>query len=312
MGPVRTALTALACLILAAGCAGAGLVTGRLSAGVADPRGFATFAPTLVEPQLALLTMDAAPTPGSPVLNPTGLYVPQSLDGSRPLQVLLALHGMGSNGANIAGRLRSCADEHGWVVIAPSMGYRDYMDHEQVRLDAQENIPRLRDLLDQVRSQLPDVPLADRVLVYGFSRGAQMAHRLALFYPNDVRAVATLSAGSYTLPDFRPRSASDARQLEFPFGIGDLERYAGRPFDTLAFARIRFWIGVGDTDVVAAETSRAWDALEGSTRVDRATRFADRIQRLGGTVALRVFVDTGHQETAAMRSSACAFLAERA
>ena len=42
--------------------------------------------------------------------------------------------------------------------------------------------------------------LKPRVDVYGFSRGAQLAHRFAIFFPERVDHVVVFSAGTYTLP----------------------------------------------------------------------------------------------------------------
>jgi S-formylglutathione hydrolase FrmB len=251
-------------------------------------------------------TTIAVATPGRPVLDQAGLYIPPSLDPSRPVQLLVVLHGQGGTGPAIVERLRPCADEHGWVMVAPTMAYRDYMDAEQVRLDGQQNIPSVHSLLQQVRQQqMSDMPFQDRLLVYGFSRGGQMAHRLAMFYPDEIEAVATVSAGSYTLP-------RSSLELTFPYGVADLVTYRGDEFDAERFVRIPFWVGVGGADTIAAETARAWDRFEGSTRVDRARHFADALTQLGSQVSLNIFGGIGHEETAAMRANACSFLAAHA
>lgn len=105
------------------------------------------------------------------------------------------------------------------------------------------------------------------ILLYGFSRGGQTAHRLALIYPADVKAAALMSAGTYTLPATSTGNAS----LPFPFGIADLERYTGKPFDAKAFAAY----------------------------VDMA----------GAKVELATFPGLAHQESAASLDRAMAFLA---
>jgi predicted esterase len=242
----------------------------------------------------------AVPAPGEPVVTPDGLYLPSTLDTDRPIPVLLALHGMGGNGARIEERLAGCAEQNGWLLIAPSMAYRDYMDPDQVRLDEQQDLPRVRNLVATVEARLSEQGLhfEERLLVYGFSRGAQLAHRFALFYPDLVAGIASLSAGSYTLP--RP-------ELAFPFGVADLTTYAGHPFDAQSLTGKPFWIGVGADDVQPEQVPRRWDPFIGSTRVERARRFSEALQQVGADVQLNVFSGAGHEETALMRQRACAF-----
>ena len=263
-------------------------------------------------PTLAVVRMPpAVPIPGQPVIQSDGIYIPPSLDTSRPIQVMVALHGMGGAGGRIGQRLVECADRHGWIVVAPSFAYRDYLDPEQVRLDDKENLPRIRQLLDSlpIASSAGSVRFTERVLLYGFSRGAQAAQRFALFYPDRVQAAAVLSAGSYTVPRATARVDNQDKPLAFPYGVSDLDRYSGRKFDAEALARVPFWIGVGAGDTATAEVPRNWDPYLGKTRVERAQRLADMLRGMGTEVTLELFSGTGHEETAAMRARVCEFLA---
>ena len=264
-----------------------------------------------IDGSLPSVTLDslgatAAVSPGMPALETDGVYLPPSLDTSRPVPLLLALHGFAGNGPRIAGRLRECADQYGWLVVAPTMAYRDYFDARQVRADERENLPRVEALLQALEGSATNFTLAPRLLVYGFSRGAQMAHRFSMFYPSHIAAVAALSAGSYTLPEAADRTG---KPMLFPFGVADLQESAGARFQKNAFERIPFWIGVGAQDTNPDDTARAWDAFEGQTRVERARAFTAQLQGIGNSVELNVFNGASHEETAAMRRSACAFLA---
>jgi predicted esterase len=259
----------------------------------------------------ALPVGEAPPTPGHPVLSADGLRVPSQLDPATPAPVLLALHGMGGSGPRVARRLEECATQHGWVLVAPSLAYRNPIDPEQVRLDGQELLPRLRELLEALPGRL-GVRLAERVLVYGFSRGGQMAHRLALFYPEKVAGVAVVAAGSYTLPRATAPVEGREQPLPFPFGVADLQRYAGRPFDARSLRAVPFWVGVGATDTATEQVPRPWDPYIGSTRLERAERFSRALQGLGAPVTFQVFSGAGHEEIPAMRSRACEFLAAHA
>ena len=278
------------------------------TAAACTPVPLPTVALAPAEPSLRIQA-NAVATPGSPTLAPDGVYLPSQVDPRRPTAVVLALHGMGGTGGRIAQRLQGCADQNHWIVVAPTIAYRDYMDPAQVLLDDEETLPLLRGTLDSLSAQLGGVRLADRVYVYGFSRGAQLANRFAFFYPDHVAAVATLSGGSYTVPRRSATVAGQDRPLDFPFGVADLDHYAGHPFDTAAVRRIPFWVGVGSADTVKEQVPRSWDALLGDTRVERAKRFSDALKALGASVKLDVFSGVGHDETAPMRADVCSFFA---
>ena len=146
-----------------------------------------------------------------------------------------------------------------------------------------------------------------KVLLFGHSRGAQLAMRFSEVHTDQVLGVAALSAGTYTLP-----VATDPRghALDFPFGIADLARAdGGQAFDASGFDALPIWIGVGAADINPADLPSAWTPYLGNTRVKRAQTFFDTLRRQGGKVSLSVFPDTDHTLTDAMRSAGCTMLA---
>jgi pimeloyl-ACP methyl ester carboxylesterase len=221
----------------------------------------------------------------------------------KPLQVLLALHGMGNNGEEFSRDLIEQADHYGWLLVAPTIDYGDWTNPNTVAREEPILIRALADYLDQL-PQLSGLSLRHLVLVLGHSRGAQLAHRFAEFRPDRVLAVAALSAGTYTLP----LSAGPQGGMSFPFGVKDLALYTGRAFDATRFGGIAFWIGVGGLDTNPADLPRQWDTYEGTTRVQRAQAFEAAMQQLGASSVLRVFGDARHEVTTEMRMAACRFL----
>jgi pimeloyl-ACP methyl ester carboxylesterase len=264
--------------------------------------------PPSVSARIRPLISTGLATPGRPVLEEGGLRIPSNPQPDRPVPVLLALHGANGSGPRLADRLAGCAERNGWLLVAPTLSYRNYMDSEQLRIDEQQHLPRLRELLASVRARLSLLPVASGEFVYGFSRGGQLAHRMALFYPDDVAGVAVVAAGTYTVPRLTSTAGRWSQPLRFPFGVADLERYAGHRFDPAAFAGKPFWIGVGAQDTVAEQVPRGWDPLLGRTRLERAAHFAEELRGLGADVSLNVFSDTAHDETALMRERACDYL----
>lgn len=237
---------------------------------------------------------------------PVRIYVPASAQSQRHPAVLVAIHGMGSSGPKFAAPLYQTAESYGWVVVAPSFAYGDWKDPAQLRKDATDYVPALRKILAAVPATI-GLPVQHRALVYGFSRGAQVAHRFALLYPNEVRAVAALSAGTYTLPKDQ-LSDKDPSRLDFPFGIADSASYTGVPFDRVALRGVPFWIGVGFLDQKPEDVPQLWTSYIGDCRVDRATTFVGALRELGVQAELTIFPNTGHQDTPAIRASALEFL----
>lgn len=222
----------------------------------------------------------------------------------RPMQVLIALHGMGGNGDDFARDLVDQADRNGWLLVAPTIKYGDWKDPLQI----QREDPRLVASLARLIENLPTETgqrVRRRVLLLGHSRGAQLAHRFALFQPDRVLAVASLSAGHYTLPAVK---GPLGKPLQFPYGLEDVQKLGGRAFNPLLIDTVQFWVGVGANDNNPNDLPRAWDPYLGTTRVQRARAFAAAVREVGASARLTLFNGAGHGLTADMRDSACAFL----
>ena len=130
----------------------------------------------------------------------------------------MILHGMGGTGPQIADGFIQAATDRGWLVVAPTFAYGDWQDPQQV---ARED-PTLAFQIVQVLDALPGQTgyrTRSRAMFFGFSRGAQLAHRFAFFYPERVRGVFALAAGTYTIPWL-----SDGKsRLNLPYGLGDAD-----------------------------------------------------------------------------------------
>src|SRR5262249_36145694 len=158
-----------------------------------------------------------------------------ALDRAEPVQVVFALHGMGDEGRPFCQGFLSAAERNGWVVVAPTFKYRDWHDPQLVAEDDVALTAQLVALLDRMEDRLRH-PLRNRVMLLGFSRGAQLAHRFALAYPERTRAVAAVSAGTYTFP---------GKTFAFPYGTSDLESRVGHTIDAKLLGGVPFWIAVG-------------------------------------------------------------------
>ncbi|MHB1007004.1 MAG: alpha/beta hydrolase [Chloroflexota bacterium] len=242
---------------------------------------------------------------------PVMVYLPASVASAgaqQALQVVVAVHGYGGNGRAMGEPLIPYAEQNGWVLVAPTFPYREWHDPENIRKDDTEFLPGLKQIVDGLSART-GLQLKPRVLLYGFSRGAQAVHRFAFAYPESVEGVATISAGTYTLPKTTwTDSANESQTLVYPFGVADLAKFCGKPFDLAAVRRIPFLVGVGAKDHQVSDVPRNWDKYIGDCRVDRAEAFTESLRNLGATVREVEFSNTDHKETPEIRDTAMAFL----
>ena len=235
------------------------------------------------------------------------IHLPPRANQNQPLRVVLALHGMGAQNDAFAKPLAAEADRNNWIVIAPNFKYRDHMNTALVMEDDLIFAKKLVDTLDALPARL-NLKLYPRALLFGFSRGAQLGHRFALMYPQRVSGVSVLSAGAYTLPFANLKNDATQPMLGFPYGIGDMPRYTGRPVDVQNLKRVAFQIQVGERDTAIADVPRAFDPYCGKDRVERARTFEQDLRLVGLNSRLVIFPNTGHEVTNEMRKSAVDFL----
>jgi len=233
------------------------------------------------------------------------LHLPKDLPIGSPVQVLVALHGMGGNGEQFAANLLRDAERNHWLIVAPTFEYGDWTDPAQIAREDPRLIRWLAGYLEHL-DQYVGVPVKPRVLLLGHSRGAQLAHRFAFFEPQRVQAVAALAAGTYTLPVER---GPEGGLMRFPFGMADLSSIAGHQFSRInVIEDTDFWLGVGTEDNNPAELPRAWDQYLGKTRVQRALIFQAALHDLGARSVLVFFKGERHVLSAEMTASADSFL----
>lgn len=231
---------------------------------------------------------------------PLTVFVPASLKPSEPAQLLMAFHGMGGNGQDMCDKMITFAEQNNVVVIAPTFSYNpDYTNIDVIRTEDIQITASINEIVTDFE-QTSHIQLKDHYLLYGFSRGAQIAHRFATLYPERVLGVAVLAAGTYTLP-FSNNPATNA-PLPWPYGVADLQTYTGKQFDETDFLKLHFWLEVGDQDTDPKGISRAWDKLLGTTRLERSKNYYQALKQAGVDVHWNLIPNTGHSENGTMRA----------
>ncbi len=255
---------------------------------------------------LHLNLISAIPNPE--LVGKLGLFVhlPPDAAAYQPLRVLVALHGVGSNGETFAQDLIGEADQNHWLLLAPTIQYADWMKASQLLADDLLFGQMLRVELDALPARL-NLKLIKPVLIFGFSRGAQLGQRFAYFHPDYVDAVVAFSGGSYTLPN-ETDGASQPHLLPLPYGVGDQSKRMGQPLDVARLKQIQFYVGVGEKDNNANDVPREFDVYVGKTRVERAQRFCQALKAVGVDASLTIFPNVGHEVTIEMRAGAFKFL----
>ncbi len=174
---------------------------------------------------------------------------------------LVAIHGISRNAAEMATRFAALPQMRDVNIIAPLFERKRFGKYQSLQSGPNNPVPShlaLFALLEELR--LRRGIATDKFYLFGFSGGAQMAHRLAMFYPSRVHALCAASAGWYLLPD---------PDLPYPYGIGP-----GRPaaFDAPAFFAIPTTVVIGTRDIRIDSSVRQDGEIisrQGRTRLER-------------------------------------------
>ena len=129
------------------------------------------------------------------------MHLPPGFDRNKSYWLLVTVHGRGGNGSAsflATEASRAVADlRFDAIVVSPSFPNDD---------DNASRFPVLREgefLEAIVKALRADYSVKPKILLTGYSRGGQFAHRFALANPEQVEAVAPFAAGTWTTPDGR-------------------------------------------------------------------------------------------------------------
>jgi pimeloyl-ACP methyl ester carboxylesterase len=208
---------------------------------------------------------------------PCWLAVPERPDADAP--PLVAVHGVRRDARGQATGFAPAAATAGRLVIAPCFAEHLYPGYQRVVTGRRADLALL-ELLERVGQ----AGLADtrHVELFGYSGGAQFAHRFAMLYPHRIRRLTLAAAGWYTFPDDAP----------YPYGLAPARgtTLAWGPHMRVGLSRflaIPIRVCVGEYDNHADALTRRGhgiDRRQGTNRLERARRWVAALHHAGSAL----------------------------
>jgi len=166
---------------------------------------------------------------------------------------------------------RRYAQEQRAIVLAPLFPESEHYQH--LGISSGERRADLM-LLEQVADIQRRFGMARGPFdLFGFSAGAQFAHRFLYLHPGRLGSVVVASPGTVTLP---------TQDEPWPGGIADLGRLTGIKFDMAGVRRVRTLLMVGDDDVRSGNLNQSHEANRaGLTRLERVRALHESWCRIG-------------------------------
>ena len=215
---------------------------------------------------------------------------------------LVAVHGIRRGARAQAETFAARASAAGRPVIAPLFDQLNWKRYQRVVRRARADLALL-DLMAELREA--GIWRTEAFELFGYSGGAQFAHRFAMLHPELVSRLTVSSSGWYTFPDDAP----------FPYGLGsrggkkiDWGRRIAPGLDR--FLRLPIQVCVGAEDNVPDPNTRSGveiDRQQGADRLTRATCWANALRAaavardIEPRISLEVLPDCGHDFRACVR-----------
>lgn len=197
------------------------------------------------------------------------VYVPRSAVERGP--VFVSIHGVSRNADQHARLLAAYCDMYGVVMVAPTFTAEQHPDYQ--RLGRRGRGARADIALNTILAESAAVTgaTAERFYLFGFSGGAQFAHRYLMAHPHRVAAAVIAGAGWYTLPDPTRR---------FPHGTRMTRKLPEVRFDAEEFLSVPVTVMVGadDNGQTGLRRSERLDREQGVSRIERARNWVAAMQ----------------------------------
>ncbi|TCK09173.1 alpha/beta hydrolase [Marinobacterium mangrovicola] len=128
-------------------------------------------------------------------------YVPERCGGDeKPLPLLVVVHGSARTAESFRDHFIEFAEQQGCVILAPLFPVGSAGDEDGYKLKPPLSFRYDRALLHMVSELGERYRLEQRFYLFGFSGGAQFAHRFWYLNASRVRAISIAAPGSVSLP----------------------------------------------------------------------------------------------------------------
>ncbi len=186
--------------------------------------------------------------------------------------IVVLVHGISRNAEEIINSFSQQMSPDS-LLIAPVFS-KDYATDYQ-RLGRKNKGPRADYILQAIINELStqyDIEV-NKINLFGFSAGAQFVQRYAFAHPAQVKKVAIVSAGWYTMPSFSEY---------YPYGLKLRNEFADIDFEFMRFLRVKYRVYVGEKDYLRDKSlnkSKKVDRLQGQNRLERAESWTNKMNR---------------------------------
>ena len=194
------------------------------------------------------------------------VYLPSS--GGDRAPVFVSVHGLSRNAEEHANLFAPHCEDLGVVLVAPL--FREEQSSDYQRLGRLGRGTRADSALESILEEITLLTGAATapIHLFGFSGGAQFAHRYAMAHPHRVARAVIAAAGWYTFPDGRKR---------YPYGIRASRDLPNVRFDPEEFLQVPITVIVGDRDTTNEDLRRTKrvNRQQGATRLERALNWVN-------------------------------------
>ena len=189
------------------------------------------------------------------------VFVPAS--AAPDARVMVSVHGISRNAHEQAAVFAELCEARGIVLVVPSFTAERHKQYQ--RLGRRPRGSRADLLLNRFLEEVASLSGADvtQIHLFGYSAGAQFAHRYLMGHPHRVARAVVVAAGWYTFPDPGRR---------FPYGLRPNRALKDLRFDPEQFLRVPIEVLVGEQDLASTKLRRSerLDAQQGTDRLSRA------------------------------------------
>lgn len=215
---------------------------------------------------------------------------------SATASLVIVAHGSDRDAAGMLDAMREGLGERPVSILAPlfptEIGGEDHADGYKFLVSGDINYVSVTRSMIAAAAQM--VGTFDNIYLFGFSGGAQFAHRYALFCSSELSGLVIASPGNVTLLD---------ETLEWWPGLAGASEAVGLATDLASLDRLPVEIIIGSQDRAAGLLARPigskygslHEGVAGASRLERARSLSESLQKSGNPAPVHELPGVGHE-----------------